>query len=104
MCQIPQQTPPIEQMIEQKDWNSRVAKAIMECESRGKPKEVNDNPATGDYSVGLFQVNLYGELSENRPSEEWLKNPKNNIDYAHKLYKQGSWTHWRNCAEQVGVL
>lgn len=32
----------------------------MNCESRGRPEAHNVNPATGDDSVGLLQINLAG--------------------------------------------
>lgn len=76
------------------DWDIRVARAVMLAESGGDHLVVNDNPATGDYSVGLFQINLYGKLAASRPSEEWLKVPENNIAYAYTLYKEGGWNVW----------
>lgn len=74
----------------------------MECESGGNPEALNNNPLTGDYSVGLFQINLYGANAKTRPSEEWLKVPENNISYAYELYKNGGWGHWKNCYNKIG--
>ena len=34
--------------------------AIAEAESSGHPGVLNDTPTTGDYSVGLWQINFYG--------------------------------------------
>lgn len=34
--------------------------AIAEAESSGHPGVLNDTPGTGDYSVGLWQINFYG--------------------------------------------
>lgn len=36
--------------------------AIAEAESSGHPGVLNDNPGTGDYSVGLWQINYYANL------------------------------------------
>jgi len=80
------------------DWDVNIAYSVMMCESGGNPEVVNDNPLTGDYSIGLFQVNLYGANALSRPSEEWLKDPFNNINYAYELYSKGGFAkHWRNC-------
>jgi hypothetical protein len=90
------------------DWNVEHARAIMMCESGGNPQRVNDNPKTKDYSVGLYQINLYGGNARTRPSEEWLKIPENNIEYAYKLYKSqgnrfGTTGGWFNCSKKHGI-
>ena len=64
------------------------------CESGLNPNALNDNPRTSDYSVGLFQINLYGELAKSRPSEEWLRVPENNVAYAYEMYQRSGWTPW----------
>ena len=68
------------------DWNVEVALAVIFAESGCNPANLNNNPSTGDYSVGLFQINLYGRNALTRPSEEELKNPTTNIAWAYKLY------------------
>ena len=78
------------------------AKRVMECESSGRPGVVNDNPSTGDYSVGLFQINLIGNLRHSRPSEAWLKTAENNISYAAQMQKSQGWTPW-SCARMLGI-
>lgn len=81
-------------LINQYSWNPQIAYAVMMAESRGNPQALNNNPATADYSVGLFQINLYGALANDRPSEEWLRIPENNIAYAYKMWQQSGWYPW----------
>lgn len=69
------------------DWVQSVALAVMMAESGGNPGNVNNNPATGDYSVGCFQINLYGANAASRPSEAELKNAATNVSFAYRLYK-----------------
>lgn len=40
--------------------------AIALAESGGRTDALNDTPATGDYSVGLWQINYYGSLRPGR--------------------------------------
>lgn len=90
------------QLIRQYDWNDEIAISIMLAESQCDVDVVNDNPATKDYSVGLFQVNLYGTNAKYRPSEEALKDPKVNIEFAYKLYKSsGFQSQWGVCRRSV---
>ena len=88
-------------MIRSYDWDYETAYAVMLCESGGDNKAVNDNPATKDRSIGLYQINLFGENALTRPDEEWLKNPANNIAYAYYLYQDGGWSHWQQCYNKV---
>lgn len=74
------------------EWQN--AKAIAKCESGLNPLAINNNPKTRDYSVGLFQQNLYGKLRDTKPSEEWLLNPENNIKYSAEMYKHSGWRPW----------
>lgn len=90
----------IVKLICSKDWSCERALAIAKCESGLNPLAVNDNPKTGDYSIGLFQINLLGNLANSRPSAEWLKNPQNNIDYAYKMYQSQGWKPW-SCNRKV---
>lgn len=86
------------------DWNLAIATGVMLKESGGNPGIVNDNPATGDYSVGCMQINLYGANAASRPSEAWLKNAANNVSYAYGIYKSngssfiGQWGACRHVA------
>ena len=67
---------------------------VMHCESSGVASRVNNNPSTGDYSVGLFQINILGSLALTRPSEAWLKVPANNIAYAAAMQQRQGWAPW----------
>jgi len=40
--------------------------AIALAESSGRTDAVNDNPSTGDYSVGPWQINYFGDLAASR--------------------------------------
>lgn len=48
---------------------SAVMAAIATAESALDERVVNDTPSTGDYSVGLWQINYYGSLWAGRVSE-----------------------------------
>jgi len=68
------------------NWTHSTAIAVARAESGLNPGSLNDNPATGDYSVGCFQVNIYGANAASRPSEAALKNAAVNVAFAHKIY------------------
>lgn len=80
------------------------AQLIMYCESGGVPTRHNYNPATGDDSWGLFQINRYGSLAAGRPSSDWLVVAENNIQYAANMHARSGWTPWTNCARKNGLL
>ena len=88
-------------------WPQSTALAVMRKESSGNPGIVNDNPATGDYSVGCFQINLYGANAASRPSEAELKNAAVNVAFAYKLYlgAGGFCTRggWFNTCNYLGI-
>ena len=90
------------QIIRSYDWNDELAISIMLAESECNAEAVNDNPKTLDYSVGLFQVNLYGANAKHRPSEEQLKDPEVNVEFAYNLWKEyGFKSQWGVCRSKV---
>ncbi len=86
------------------NWPQGAAHRVMMQESGNNPGILNDNPATGDYSVGCFQINLYGRNALNRPSEATLKIASENVAYAYKLWSGTSsfWGNWPNTCRKVG--
>ena len=82
--------------------------AVALAESGGKVGAVNDNPKTKDYSVGLWQINYYGNLRQARTqrygSPETLRaDPLANARAAVSLAGQGgsglgNWTTWKSGA------
>ena len=94
----------IEEKVRQYDWNDEIALSIMNCESSASSTVINNNPTTGDMSIGLFQINIYGANAKERPSEEELKDPDTNIAFAYKLYSEGGFKrHWTNCFNKYGI-
>lgn len=92
------------QLISQYDWRIETATAVMQAESSCNPQAVNNNPGTGDYSVGLFQINLYGANARTRPSEAELKDPATNIAWAYRLYSGNGKSfigQWGVCRSKV---
>lgn len=90
------------------DWNLSDAYKIMMQESGNNPLQINDNPRTGDYSVGCFQINLIGNMRHTRPPESWLLNPTNNVKYAYEMYSAQGRTFcktsgWYNSCIATGV-
>lgn len=52
-----------------RSWPLTVMTAIAGVESNWAPYKINNDPATGDYSVGLTQVNYYGNLLSSRTQQ-----------------------------------
>lgn len=92
------------------------ARRVVWCESRYNAGAHNYNPATGDDSVGLGQINLLGNLFPGRliraqhigydgePTREalteWLKVPENNLRYFASMLSTSGWHHW-SCDKMV---
>lgn len=81
--------------------NLKEAWAVAMKESTGRPRSHNDNPDTGDYSHGLFQINMIGSLGParlkqyNLDSNEDLFNPLVNAKIAFQMSNGGkNWSAW----------
>lgn len=78
------------------------AVAIILAESGGDANAHNDNSATRDNSYGLFQINLYGDLRDERAERYGLRSnanlfePKRNAEIAYDLFKRrgNQFTDW----------
>ena len=84
-----------------------VAAAIAEAESSGRTDALNDNPATGDYSVGPWQINYFGSLRPGRTAqfgspEQLLASPLRDARAAVSISNQGAnfnpWTTYTSGA------
>lgn len=91
---------------------------VVRAESGGRPGALNPNAKTGDYSLGLFQVNMIGNLGKRR-NESYLKtygdigytgpeslyNPEINARIAYDISKSGTkWTNaWVNTSKKLGI-
>lgn len=90
------------------DWPQDQAYKVMMQESKNDPHIINNNPKTGDYSVGCFQINLIGGMRATRPSEASLLIAENNVRYAYQMYSQQGRTFcktsgWYNTCKKVGI-
>lgn len=90
------------------DWNQSAAHAVMMKESSGQPGILNNNPSTGDYSVGCFQINILGANAVGRPSESELKDAAVNVAFAYRLWS-GPRTFctsggWLNTCRSLGLV
>lgn len=77
-------------------------------ESTGRPRSHNDNPATGDNSYGLFQINMIGDLGParrkqfNLESNEDLFDPVRNAEIAFFMSNKGkNWSSWHGITERT---
>jgi murein DD-endopeptidase MepM/ murein hydrolase activator NlpD len=91
---------------------------VVRAESGGRPSALNPNAKTGDYSLGLFQVNMIGNLGKRR-NEQYLKeyagigytgpeslyDPAINARIAYDISKGGTkWTNaWTNTSKKLGI-
>jgi murein DD-endopeptidase MepM/ murein hydrolase activator NlpD len=91
---------------------------VARAESGGRPGALNPNAKTGDYSLGLFQVNMIGDLGKARNAKylkeyagigykgpESLYDPSVNARIAYDISKGGTkWTDaWVNTSKKLGI-
>jgi len=84
-----------------KGTSLRTAWAVVMKESRGHPTSRNNTVATGDNSYGLFQINMFGSLGENRREKFGIKtnselfDPVTNAQAAFYMTAGGkNWGSW----------
>ena len=84
---------------------AKIMAAIAGAESTFRPGVVNDNPATGDLSYGLWQINMIGALGPGRrkqfglSSNDDLKDPLTNAKAAKAIFDSqgfGAWGAYTN--------
>jgi hypothetical protein len=79
-----------------------VAWAVAKKESNGRPRAFNGNHKTGDYSYGVFQINMIDSLGHDRrtkfdlESNAELFNPVKNAEIAYYMTRGGEdWSSWK---------
>ncbi len=71
-------------------WPLVIMTAIAGQQSGWNPTSLNNNPSTGDYSVGLWQINYFGNLLNSRtqqygPPSSLISNPQDQANAAYQL-------------------
>jgi hypothetical protein len=94
------------------------AVSVIRAESGGDPTRLNPNANTGDYSMGLFQINMIGDLGKRRNAQylekygkygykgpESLYDPAINARIAYDISKGGNkWdAAWVNTSKKLGL-
>jgi hypothetical protein len=80
--------------------NAEILAAIAGPESGYDYTVINDTPATGDYSVGLWQINYLGALYADRsrefgtPRQLIAGGPIRQARAAHAVWQQEGWNAW----------
>jgi hypothetical protein len=81
----------------------KTAWAVARIESNGRPLALNDNTKTGDKSYGIFQINMLGNLGDDRKekfelvSNKELFDPVTNAEITYYMTKGGKdWSSWPN--------
>ena len=81
----------------------KTAWAVARVESNGRPLALNDNTKTGDKSYGIFQINMLGNLGDDRKekfelvSNKELFDPVTNAEITYYMTKGGKdWSSWPN--------
>lgn len=78
-------------LVQQYDWDTRIALAIMEAESSCNPDAANFN-TNGSTDRGLFQVNSVHLSKVAHPAQ--LFDPATNIRVAYSVYQGSGWEAW----------
>jgi len=85
--------------------------AIAKKESNGRPLAHNPNTDTGDNSWGMFQINMLGELGEDRREKFGLENnaellnPVVNASITYYMSKGGKdWSSWHGITSKTKQL
>ena len=80
----------------------KVAYAVAKKESNGRPLAYNGNDNTGDHSYGVFQINMIGNLGEDRrkkfdlTTNKDLLDPVTNAQIAYHMSDGGKdWSSWK---------
>lgn len=101
-----------------KDKNIETAIDVIRQESGGRPGALNPDARTGDYSMGIFQINMIGQMGIDRNKQylekygkygykgkESLYNPYINAMIAADMSGGGNtWDkHWVNTSKKLGL-
>jgi hypothetical protein len=85
--------------------------AVAKKESNGRPLAHNGNADTGDNSWGVFQINMIGELGEDRRKKFGLEtnaellDPVVNASIAHYMSRGGKdWSSWHGITPKTKQL
>jgi hypothetical protein len=85
--------------------------AVAKKESNGRPLAHNGNADTGDNSWGVFQINMIGELGEDRREKFGLEtnaellDPVVNASIAHYMSRGGEdWSSWHGLTPKTKQL
>jgi len=80
----------------------KTAWAVARVESNGRPLALNDNHKTGDKSYGIFQINMLGNLGDDRKekfkldSNYSLFDPAINAEITYYMTNGGQdWSSWK---------
>ena len=86
----------------------KTAWAIAKTESNARPLAYNGNRNTGDSSYGIFQINMLGNLGDDRKekfdlrSNVLLFDPVINAEITYHMSNGGkNWTAWKGLTPQV---
>ena len=89
----------------------KMAWGIAKAESNGRPMAYNGNRNTGDSSYGIFQINMLGNLGDDRKekfdlrSNVLLFDPVINAEITYYMTKGGiDWSSWPNSISKAKML